>query len=299
MLRLRGLTRLLVAVAALLIFVPCGHGSGRDYVFLYYRAQVEFEPEQVYFIAVDNRRGFNRTLGVAVPLESKEPGIDHEQRSWLLGSQVPVESKVESIRFSVLLLGPDGEIEFLPLRKITLAEDPTARLSPPELREYLLERRALLKSWEVQFRAQEQSLGRLQRDAELIGDLGRIVELKHTLAEVEMEQEEVREQIEGLKRLLLSVKNVKTPAGFRSRERSLTNQLSLLAKAAQSAESGEFVRRSSAEEQLQRKLELIQATRYEDEDALARELEYLQSRTRGLPPRPSGEPVSPEQSFLP
>jgi len=238
---------------------------------------------------------------------------------WALPSET-TSLKNPVVTYSVIIVGEGNKFSSLPARRLDLSSPLNGtplngthlngaslngtRLSGPSLggasattlasadllfggsidnlREHLLKRKQESRSWQTQVDAQDDSLRRLRADADIVADLGRIVEVRE---ETDRVQQSIRGFVQdqaNLEEFVRLVRSGPQPRNFAARERQLTKQIVELADAAKGTETGEFARRSEAEREVQRKLGFVEQSRSLDYDALQRELVQLRKQRRDL-----------------
>lgn len=253
-------------------------------IVLSHSVDIAFQPEEAFILAeIDGSS--HKVRAILVPPFSKDEQ-DQKKGVWWIGAPLKVPKEHEPFSYSILLKGknretaaildlvgggPDSGLEAIPSLKSALAS---------EIEHY--------KSWSVQVAAQEADLKRQRSDAEVIGNIGRIVESMEEIEATKYEIENLQKDIDNLQEFFKKAKNPRTPKNFTRREIDLTKQTAELAQVAKQVESGESDRRLGAQGDLQRKLALIEATRFDDEVELAAEL----SRLHGQPTKNQGETLN-------
>jgi len=246
--------------------------------------QLDFVPEEGFFLVEFEGGGLQRVKAVIVPLfrteaqeKGSEPGLPGR---FLAGARVVASAAEGRLQYSLILVGKSERYAFVGPKEMALGASFAADTLDlvDNLRQQLLRRKENLRSLEVQIRTQEESLGRLRADADVIGDLGRIVEVKEEINKLNEESVGLDKDIQTLERFLKLALSGRSPKNFALRESQLTKQLAELAEAAKAAESGEIRRRSQSEQELQRKLGLVEATRNEDYEELQRTLIHLRKK---------------------
>ena len=258
--------------------------STRHYVIVDQVVSTSFPPEDV-FLFVERLNGtIERVIAVAVP-----PGGDENRASeggeWLVGSKVPVSSASEEFSFSIVLIGRGDQYLFVPPVAWNFKEGRGFSGSLDLLDEHLAKRRQVLESWDLQIDTQEQSLRRLRADAEIIADLGKIVEVREAKAQTEQDIVALRRDIEGLNESLRLARSFPKPRNLSVREAQLTRGISDLASIARTAENTEVNRRAANESDLQRKISIIESTRFDSVPTLKRTLERVKGELRRLEQR--------------
>ncbi len=200
--------------------------------------------------------------------------------------------------YSLLIEGTQGELFLSPSRRLASPrrerseEDALRRGGLEELRSFVIARKRVQRSFEMQIELQEQQLDQLRIQADTLADLKRMLEVQDEIERVRDSIQNVAKDAETLRRFIRLAKNLPTPKGFAQREALLTRQVSELADAATAAERMEGQRRAMAQSALERNLALIESTRYDDYDALQEELLALRRKRmqqeRAAPPPQAG-----------
>ncbi len=150
------------------------------------------------------------------------------------------------------------------------------------MRALLLSRKDVLRSWQLQVRAQDESLERLRADADIIANLGRIVEVKEDAERFRQEAAALDKDITNLRRLFAITRDHASPKNFLGRESQLQKQLAELNHLHEELGTRNGQERSAFELDVQRKLALIEETRFDDYEGLQRELIRLRKQRLSL-----------------
>ena len=246
--------------------------------------KVDFPPEDAYLFV-----SFDQGIAMRVPAVMVPPrGNEAQERTggdWLVGTRLRVPRGRSTVTFNIVLVGAEDNYAFVPSTTWDLTTKQTFAGSTDLLREHLLQRKQVLQSWNVQLETQEKSLKRLRADAEVIANVGRILEVREEIESVEMQTAGLQRDIESLKQKLEIVKSLPMPRSYARREHELTEQLKELALAAKRIERSELQRRARAEENIQRQLTAIETTRHEDIAQLRKELAILRRKREILEKR--------------
>lgn len=237
-------------------------------VILYQTVNVSFVPDDAFLFVDFGSSDTKCFRGVLIP-PSGDESKKAQPGTWLVGARVSVPREQSVVTFSTILVGKDNNYAFVPPSRWDLKTKETFAGSNELIREKLLDRKKVLQSWKVQVDAQTSSLQRLRKDAEVIANVGKIIEVKEENERANSDIEAIQKDIDNLKHSLTIVKSFPAPKNFSKRELELTEQLAQLADSARAAESNEFNRRTIAENALQKNLALLEATR----DANPAELE--------------------------
>lgn len=268
------------------------HLAAEDLALLTRRVQLGYDTLAVTAIGKADESS-SSFPALAVPLVETTVASSAAERQWLIGTIVParwltdqneVLLVVESARGEWTLFGiPRGDADLVPVTNAQMSI----------LREHLLKRKEIAASFQLQMRAQTETLRRLRADADLIGDLGKV-------AIVREEAEHARERLVGLDRDIVNLKSaiqrvrvMAAPENLSRREVELTQQIADLAQAARQAESGESARRAQGEGALRTSMELIEQTRFDDPAALQSELVRLRRRRQELEESVAAQSQSP------
>lgn len=200
-----------------------------------------------------------------------------QEKYWSVLAQHPQLAKGEEIVFIAAVQDAAGNVAYSEVQeeRITAARH---LISADGLRERLLIRKQELNNLRMQFDAQEDSLKRLRADADIIANLGRIVDLREEAERIKKELTDLDHDIISLNEFIGLVRNLPAPGNLLARERQLGRQLQELAEATKKADAEEFSRRSATERELQDHLALVELARHEDLDAMQRELVRLRKR---------------------
>jgi hypothetical protein len=200
------------------------------------------------------------------------------------GARLPAGFE-KHVRYSLLIFGRAQQFELIPALEFDATSQPDYLQSTDHLQGHLDERREVLSSLRVQIESQEESLRRLRQDADVIGNFGRVNEVNEEVLQVRSDIENAEKSAAALEGLLKGAGKRPAPRGAVAREGQLTRQLSELAAAAKRIEDAEQSRKASMEFDLQRKLALVEATRYDNFDELQGRLAELRDERRALEQR--------------
>lgn len=228
---------------------------------------LNFKPVAVFFFTNTDTESAACGRGVIVPAFGSDSVLS-ETKKFLAGTKVKIAKTVKNIHYSLLIVGKERRFYFEPdlIQDLSLAS--LNYSTTDSLRERLLQRKEVLNSWQIQIKAQDASLERLREDANVIGNLDRIVDVKEDLDKANRDSSNLDRDLENLRNFIKLARSRPIPKNYVTREGQLTRQLSLLAEESKKAESQEFSRKSRAEGDLQRKLSLIEETRLDDYDEL-------------------------------
>jgi hypothetical protein len=143
--------------------------------------ETDFKPEAVLFLARIN--GQQVKLQYALVLEEGEPG----SFSYHAGTVFNSEEPVERLQFSMFVHGKGSQFWIKHFPEETLTAEHPRMLSVDGMRKQVLNAKDLQKQWETKLVNDRETLRRLRKDAEIIGNLGRITRL---FEQVELLKEE-------------------------------------------------------------------------------------------------------------
>jgi len=273
--------KLLLHGALLLRFMIALGLQAEEYTLIDRVVQLDFVPRQAIFLVETGAESFESVQGMIFGLPQENAG---DKKRWILGCKIPRVKTAENALASVLILGENGAFAYAP----PVSKGSSDSHSPAELRERLVQRKAVLQSLRVQATAQDESLRRLRDDADAIGNFGRIIEAQDENKYLIAEEHNLEKDIERLKKFLTLAKEHPQPKNFVRRELELSQQLARLSELSKHVENDELTRRSEAEGDLQRQLEMVEATRFEDISKLQSELQNLRRKRESLGGSESG-----------
>ena len=236
----------------------------------------DFAPQQVYFLVRMNDTDVQ--LQQALLLEDGVAGSYRYHAGTVFKSEKPVET----IEFSLLAHGKGNQFWMKHFPEEELAADHPRMLSVEGMRKKVLAAKSLQKQWEDKLTTDKETLRRLRKDAEVIGNLGRITRLLEQLDLLKEEQARLVEDKARLQDFLKKASSQAKPKNFVRRQAELTGQLEELARIVQGVEESETVRKSLSEAELQRRLALIEETRLADADDLESQLKQLQQARKRI-----------------
>ncbi|MBX7138376.1 MAG: hypothetical protein K1X83_10355 [Oligoflexia bacterium] len=237
--------------------------------------QLSFKPaEGIFFVSADGNQPM--LYSAQFVASSAAPN------EWLVGARIPSNPEIRTVEFSLIVWGADQNSALFPPVTWELAEHENFESSDKNLERYVSQRRDLLRSWEVQTRAQEDSLRRLRDDAETIGNFGRILEAQDDLSKTEAQLQDLIRDAGNLQLFLSLARSRSTPRNYLKREFELTQQLSSLTDVAKDAESSEHTRRATGQGDLGKKLAIIESTRMDNLEDLEQRLNEVRRRRQEL-----------------
>lgn len=294
-----------VAFAILIsIFAPLFVASGESAStpgYLSQRVTVSFVPEDVFFLVETPSGTVQRMRAAIVPLNA-------DAGKYIVGVKLKEVSNPEKVFYSVLILGKGNQFESIPLTSYASALEGIPQGSSEALEDYLASRKEVLSSYNLQVQSQEASLRRLRQDADVIGNFGRVMETSDEIERLKMDISNADKSAQTMETLIRLASTMPAPKNAIARETQLTMQLGELAQAAKNAEAAEMSRKAGMEADLRQKLAVVESSRFEDYDALQRQLDELRSqrealeKQRGVSAAPSAVPgtalpVSPDVEY--
>ena len=249
-------------------------------LWLYERISLDFVPDRAFMIIYNDNSLAFRYEALLVPGES-ETSTETTDQIWFIGSEISIASNLTEFKYATLVHGENGRYAFSPptamsVSKLSLMQDPsTIRSSIKSGRETLFKVKK-----EVSSCAEE--LRRLRADADTIAGFDRVRKVQERRLEVLRHIDDLKDDIESLRKNIDMVKDYPAPPNYLMRERELTSQLTELAEAAKEVESRELARKADNENELAMQLRLIEETRFYDSSELEKELSKLQEERRRL-----------------
>jgi hypothetical protein len=160
--------------------------------------------------------------------------------------------------------------------------EPVLLLDKPSVEARLHEQRAVLEKWEVQLRAQEVKLNRLQDDADVVANVSKIVDAEDELDAVRMDEQRLEASLGLATKRLEALKTQPIPPNLKRREAELSEQLNELSTALKTTEASALQRVAAASAELKHKLALIEATKDKQVDVLKGELARVRKEREQL-----------------
>ncbi|MCO6430648.1 MAG: hypothetical protein J5J00_07280 [Deltaproteobacteria bacterium] len=242
--------------------------------------EVGFYPEEAFLLIDVDRQGLKKIRGVLVPPFTEDESTKAGGQ-WTVGTQLEVPAGARQADFAVFVKGRDKQYALLAGMTEDLSS-PEAESDVKELTSHLEQRKELLMSWQVQAKAQDDNLKRLRADADVIANVARIVDVLEQIEAAKYEHENLEKDIATLHELLKQAKDQPAPKNYARRELELTKQIAQLAQLVKDAESKEGARRLQSQSDLQRKLAVVEATRFDDEKQLTQQLTQLKERRAAM-----------------
>jgi hypothetical protein len=183
----------------------------------------------------------------------------------------------ERLQVLSVIVGTRGEVRST-YREFAAEEiPPTAHLSLPELRARFIERRGVFRKLQDQTQALDERLRTLQRDADNIAMVSRIVSAEEQVSDVHARLERVTAAQKSIDHRAAQIKMRPQPLNAQKREAELVGQLGELSRALSEAETQALKKLKGAKGALQEKLALIEETRDQHITLLEEDLARLQS----------------------
>lgn len=218
---------------------------------IYWDVACPFVPAKVLFFVAYQDGDLKRISGESVPLDTK----NGEPPSCFIGTAVPAAADVKELTFSALLVGKGRQFSFVPPIRWSSEVRPEIDSGPDKLRDYLMARKQELQTLRAEGKVKDDELAKLQHDAEIVGNFGRIIDAKEEIFRLKEQIGGLERHIEKLSHQLDLVRAQPAPRNFDRRESELTQQLSELTQLARKAEIDESDRRAKAEAALRRERE--------------------------------------------
>jgi hypothetical protein len=155
-------------------------------------------------------------------------------------------------------------------------------LSASRMREELQEAKASLSALESRRDRQGKELERIQRDADTIANIGRIIDAEDELGEVTSDMERLQQTLAGTQEQLSSLKTLPRPSNYAKRESELSAFLAEFGRIARDSEAEVFQKLEAAEKDMREKTALIEATKGDHIDLLQKELTALRREREAL-----------------
>lgn len=242
---------------------------------------LDFVPEEAFFVVAFDDKISVRLPAVIIPPLRKDP-TSSNAGMWWVGAElrVPVGSQV--MRSFGFAHGKEDRVKLLPLEAMDLRSGQHFWGSNDKLREYLLQRKEGLTLERRKLKQQDLQLARLRSDAEVIGNFGRIIDTKEELSRTKQGSQNLDRDMAATERFIKLASTYAAPLNAVGREQQLTGQIAELAGAAKRAERGELSRRWSNDQELKRRMQVLEEARESDLADLGDELERLKAEREAL-----------------
>lgn len=157
-----------------------------------------------------------------------------EDRKYLIGACL---SGIEVNRVGAKFSDQNGNTRLALLESWSGGLDSQPVPTVSEIRSSLIARKGELKQLNQEIQDQAETIGRLKRDAELVGDGQRLTQVEREILELQTKSAGLRRDAETLQRFLTLGSNEPEPRNFAKRMNDLTRQTAELASAAKDAEA--------------------------------------------------------------
>lgn len=266
----------------------------RKFALLEERVHLDFIPAQAFFLVDFNQSSSERHEGIIVP-----PYGFHEKQSlpasWYFGVRVPMAPGQNSLFYSLVIAGAEHGLVIVPAKQWSVGDGRESGAAIDERRETLEQKKSALKSLDLQFTEMQDSVKRLHSDAEIIGNLGRIVEKRDETDKLLRQLSDMDKVIATLNTFVSLAKGKVEPARFLTRETMLKKQLPELSEAAKRVEAEEITRKLESTRERNQSFSLIESTRYDDYNAMVSEFEKLKHKREVLEQKLGIVEVPPEK----
>ena len=255
---------------------------------------INFIPKSTY-ILVTNATGKTKKIDTVLVKLTSDTQSEGTLSRYLIGGEL--SEYVDGDQYSILIFGENGAYDFVAPKivapKIVAPEIQDPRQSSiDELHALVLVKRATLSSRTQQLDDHTLTLKKLRVSAAEVTEIGKIIEIEEETKRVKESSDSLQGDIDTLRTVLQSVKSVPQPYKFEQRKSQLTGQLTEMAQAAVQAEQGVSSRKRSGTADLDKKLSLIDSTRFEDLEELEREYNAL---TGGVVSEGVGSEIVPDR----
>lgn len=242
-------------------------GEEQRQVTLVHRVPFAGEVEQVLLVA----------MGDQSPPEVVEAAWVAPQEGDELSciGRVDLPQSSERVQVMSVIVGTRGEVRSSVHEYAAEELPPTSHLTLADLRARFVERRGVFRRLQNEIAGQQERMSTLQRDADTIAMVSRIVSVEDELAEVKSKLQRVTLAQQGIDRRTSQMKTRPQPLNAKKREADLVKQLGELSTALSAAENQALKRLAGAKGELQGKLALIEETRGEQIFLLEEELGRL------------------------
>lgn len=209
----------------------------------------------------------------AIVMQEGSPSVTVVGRATL-----PIEAGPYKLLFTVY--SKTGEIGAATREIADARLEPAVLLDVSDLKRRLSEQKTELRKWDDKSAEQRGRLQRIQAQADTAKSVGRIIDADDELRIAKEENARLTASLALAQERQLALKSRESPPNFKKREAELTTYLNLLSTELKTAEQeGAF---EGGSKELQRKRDLIEATRYEHIDLLKEELVRLRRQREQL-----------------
>ncbi|NMC63300.1 MAG: hypothetical protein GYA55_09045 [SAR324 cluster bacterium] len=235
---------------------------------------LSFPPERAFMLLIDGQSLSVVPAAIVATQTNSGSGESANLEKFLVGARVPyAQSGV--LQYGAVVIGLNGEMAISSLYERPSEQVIDAFDDIESLRRYILERQhRLQRNLELE-RSQEGELKRLQRDVDLIADIGRIVEVR----EESLSNQEILERLQrdttNYETALRQLSTYPQPRNYLRRDSELNTQLAELNASLKAAEYKMRQQSSGDEETPEQKRALIDSVKGENEQALVQKLGTL------------------------
>lgn len=201
----------------------------------------------------------------------------HEGQDFACIGRVTLPEVADKLQVVSIIIGTRGEVRSK-YREFAAAEiSPTMHLSLSDLRARFAERRGVFRKLRSETQSLDERLVALQRDADNIAMVSRIVSAEEHLSDVQARLARLSTAQQSIDRRAAQIKTRPQPLNAHKREAELVAQLVELSRALSAAETQALTRLTGAKGALQEKLALIEETRNQHITILEEDLARLQN----------------------
>ncbi len=264
---------------------------------------LSFKPNNAVIYTSTGNGQIQKFPGVIFPIG--EVGQSGNKKTYIIGASLSdLSGEPVTVTFSVF--GDNGEEFVTPVRKFV--SSPILSSASSSLRESVSKQQKENLEIKSELDREVLNLKKLRFDAAKMSDIGKIIEIEEETKRLRETNQALGRDIDTLKAALQAVKDLSTPARFERRKVLLTEQLSEMAKAALEVEQSASSRKKTSVSDLDRKLSLIESTKFDDLEEL--EKEYRNITGHDLPetlpetdsidnsPAPVAEPEVESSEYL-
>lgn len=233
-----------------------------------FRLEIDFSPRTLLAVALDGD-------GLRVSPGAVFVGTDNEK--W---GVIDAKAELASKNVLVLVSGEAGEMTgFVLSDRLSDGQSPDCRTVSDISANLIGQQKAIEDLGEAK-KEIEEDISRLKNDADVIGNINRIVEAEDDLQSIQREVDLTAASKALLEDRLVVIRKQSNPRSFNRRESELSAQLVELAATSRGISAA--TRQSEAQQELNRKMELIESTKNQHEELLKRELARLRKERASL-----------------
>lgn len=232
--------------------------------------ELSFEPKHSSVFVSTSDGQLRKFPALVIPIG--ESGKSLNRKTYLIGALLSKLSATP-VTMSIAAVGVNGEESNTPVKEIHIS--PNHNISAAVLREEVKRQRDKNSEIKSDLDKEILNLKQLRVDAAKMSDIGKIIEIEEETRQLRDANQALGRDIEILKAALSEVKELSEPARFERRKVLLTEQLSEMAKAALEVEQSASTRKRSTVSDLDKKLALIDSTRFDDLEELEKEYQNI------------------------